>query len=98
MSGVEKTSVFLVLTSPKSLPQHLTNVSIGSSAHPCFIGLRPECQSSQIDVCCQLFGDINDDVGQSKQNGETTRVQSLAVGEARQGLERFVGSTFHEFS
>ena len=43
------------------------------------------------------FGDINDDVGQSKQNGETTRVQALAVGEARQGLERFVGSTFRMF-
>ena len=42
-------------------------------------------------------GDINDDVGQSKQNGETTRVQSLAVGEARQGLERFVVSKFREF-
>ena len=35
------------------------------------------------------FGEINDDVGQSKQNGDTTRVQSLAVGKARQGLERF---------
>ena len=48
--------------------------------------------------CLQLaFGDINDDVGQSKQNGETTRVQSLAVGEAIQGLERFVDSKFREF-
>ena len=47
--------------------------------------------------CLQLaLGDINDDVGQSKQNGTTTRVQSLAVGEARQGLERFVGSSFRK--
>ena len=48
--------------------------------------------------CLQpAFGDINDDVGQSTQNGETTRVQSLAVGEARHGLERFDGSKFREF-
>ena len=47
--------------------------------------------------CLQLaFGDINDDVGQAKQNGETTRVQPLALGEARQGLESFVGSNFRE--
>ena len=41
--------------------------------------------------------DMNDDVVQSKQNGETTRVQSQAVGEARQGFERVVGTKFREF-
>ena len=57
-----------------------------------------EARVSKLPKRCFLsvFGDINDDVGQSKQNGESTRVQSLAVGEARQGLERLVGSKFRE--
>ena len=48
--------------------------------------------------CLQLcFGDINDDVGLKKGSMETMKVDALAVGEARHGLEKFVGSKSREF-
>ena len=50
------------------------------------------------DRCLQFcFGDISDDVGLKKFNGDIMKVESLAVVEARHGLCFFVGFKFRKF-
>ena len=48
--------------------------------------------------CLQMtFGDINDDVGQSRQNGAWQQIESHAIGTARCGPEKFVGSMHRQY-